>query len=384
MATPTNLTLMFHFPAKSYNPWSFQNPRISQTHKLHFLHCHSSENISLSVKEDSFTVSYLKNTFGFASEHALSASKYVQFKSPEQPDSVINCLKTYGFSQADISKLVKRDPRILGYNLERIISKLEFLISNGASSRDAVAVVASNPNILPRSLENHVIPVYNFIKDVVHSDEKVIAFLKKGRNRPFSHVTDSDIPVSINFLRDNGVPEANIAYLLLWFPEVLGYSGRVKQAVEGLKEMGFNPSKKNFVRAMIVKTALSESKWREKIDVYKSWGLTDEEIFVMFKKCPRCLGCSEEKISAVMDFFVNKLGWGLSVISKYPVLFGLSLEKRIIPRDSVIQFLLSRGLIEKKSYTPLVFKLTEEVFLDKYVNCFECADDLLKLYWKEG
>ncbi|KAJ4827267.1 hypothetical protein Tsubulata_050564 [Turnera subulata] len=71
------------------------------------------------------------------------------------------------------------------------------------------------------------------------------------------------------------------------------------------------------------------------------------------------MGHSEEKNSAVMDFVVNKLGWGLSVFAQYPVLFGLSLEKRFIPRDSVIQFLLSRDLIEKKCYTPRVFKLTD-------------------------
>ncbi|KAJ4823470.1 hypothetical protein Tsubulata_034630 [Turnera subulata] len=342
------------------------------------------EGITDSAIENPFAVSYLTNTFGFTREYALGASKYLWFKSREQPESVINLLKRYGFSQADISKLVKRHPKVLGYSVEIISSKIEFLTSSGASPRDVVAILINNPQVLGRSLENHIIPVYNFIKDVVDSDEKVIAVLRRGRRDLFNHSADSDMRVGMNLLRDNGVPGSNIAFVLLWCPDVLrNPSSRLEQAVEELKEMGFNPSKKTFVTAMVVKIGQSESKWKKKIDVLKSWGWTEEEIFVMFKKCPSCMGYSEKKISAAMDNVVNKLGWGLSVIAKYPALIGLSLEKRIIPRDSVIQSLLSRGLIEKKSYLPKVFMLTDDIFLDKYVNCYECAGELLKLYWKE-
>ncbi|KAJ4834075.1 hypothetical protein Tsubulata_016273 [Turnera subulata] len=323
------------------------------------------------------------NTFGFTSKSASRVSKYLRFKTREQPESVINLLKTYGFSQADISKLVKRYPKVLGYGLERITAKIEFLASRAASPRDVVDVLISSPKILDRSLENHVIPIYDFVKDVVDSDEEVIAVLKRGRGRLFGRANGSDIPVGIDFLRDIGVPESNIAYVLLRHPQALRDSGRVKQAVEELKEMGgFDPSKKNFVKALIVKCGLSESKWRKKIDVYKSWGLTEEDIFGMFKIYPQCMASSEKKISAVMDLVVNKLGWGPSIFPGYASLLALSLEKRIIPRDSVIQSLLSKGLIGKKSYTPKVFMLTDDVFLDKYVNCYEDADKLLKLYRK--
>ncbi|KAJ4837008.1 hypothetical protein Tsubulata_044428 [Turnera subulata] len=389
---PHSTTLMFpmcQFQLKSsyVAHGIFKNPQISKIpHKPHYLQicCHSSECITDSAIENPFAVSYLTNTFGFTSEYALRASKYLRFKNREQPESVIDLLKRYGFSQADISKLVKRHPKVLGYSVRIISSKIEFLTSKGASSRDVIAVLINNPQVLGRSLKKNIIPLYNFIKDVVDSDEKVIAVLRRGRRDLFNHAAHSDMRVSMDLLRDNGVPESNIAYVLLWWRDLLRISSILKQAVEELKEMGFNPSKKTFVTAMVVKCGLSEATWRNKIDVYKSWGWTEKEIFVMFKKYPHCMSYSEKRISAVMDFFVNKLGWGLSVIAKYPSLFGRNLEKRIIPRDSVIQFLLSKGLIEKKSYTPGVFGLTDAVFLDKYVNCYECADELLKLYWKEG
>ncbi|KAJ4827268.1 hypothetical protein Tsubulata_050565 [Turnera subulata] len=79
---------------------------------------------------------------------------------------------------SDISKLVKRGPRVLGYGY-------------------VVDILISNPRILKRSLENYVIPVFNCVKDVVNSDEEVIAVLKRGVNTIFSRCSSSDIPVSI-------------------------------------------------------------------------------------------------------------------------------------------------------------------------------------------
>ncbi|KAJ4833030.1 hypothetical protein Tsubulata_010658 [Turnera subulata] len=314
---------MFRFQLKCYIG-SGKNPRISQTYKLHFLqfYCHSSEsNSRIANEEVSFTVSYLTNTCGFSSEAALSASKYLHFKGPERPDSVVNCLKTCGLSQTEISHVVRGDPTILGYGVKRIIPKLEFLTSRGASSRDFAAILTSNPSVLGRSLENHVIPIYNLIRNVVDSDEKAIAVLKRGRNYIFKNDLDSHMGFSINFLRDNGVPQSRIAMLLHTSPQVVGYVGRLEETVVKLKEMGFNPSRYNFIMALMAMNGQSPSKWRKKLDAYMRWGWTEQEVLGMFKRLPCCMCHSEKKIMAVMDFLVNKVGWQLSVIATYPHFF---------------------------------------------------------------
>ncbi|KAJ4844974.1 hypothetical protein Tsubulata_011707 [Turnera subulata] len=373
---------MFQFQLKnSYGSYN-KTPKISQTQKPNYLqfYCHSSDSISTISTQTPFAASYLMNTFGFTSESALRASKYLRLKSRQQPESVITLLTKYGFSRADISKLVESDPKVLGYSVGRISSKIEFLTSRGASYPDVVKILVGNPMILYRSLQNRVIPAYGFIKDVVHSDEKALAVLKRAWHLLSDY---ADASVSINFLRYIGVPESNVAYVLLREPAVLAISVRLKRTVQELKVMGFDPSKKNFVTALIVKCGQSKSIWRKKINVYKRWGWTEEEIFEIFKKSPRCMACSAKNISATMKFFVKKLGWGPSVIRGCTPVLGMSLEKRIIPRDSVIQSLLSRGTIEKKSYNTLVFMLTEDGFLDKYVRCYEFADELLKLYLKK-
>ncbi|MBA0591673.1 hypothetical protein Gorai_008678 [Gossypium raimondii] len=75
---------------------------------------------------------------------------------------------------------------------------------------------------------------------------------------------------------------------------------------------------------------------------------------------------SEQKISAIMSLFVDKMGWKSSYIAKRPVLLAYNLERRIIPRCLVLQALLSKGLIQKFSLNFLV-ESTEKKFLQRFV-----------------
>ncbi|RVX22211.1 hypothetical protein CK203_001519 [Vitis vinifera] len=75
------------------------------------------------------------------------------------------------------------------------------------------------------------------------------------------------------------------------------------------------------------------------------------------------------------------MGRESSLIARRPVLISHSLEKRIIPRYSVVQVLLSKGLIDKDFSLPTVFQSTEKMFLHKFVNVYkEEAPQLMKLY----
>ncbi|MED6150061.1 hypothetical protein PIB30_068561 [Stylosanthes scabra] len=89
---------------------------------------------------------------------------------------------------------------------------------------------------------------------------------------------------------------------------------------------------------------------------------------------------SDNKIEAIMDFLVNKLGCTPSVISRSPLVLSVSLGKRIIPRGSVIEVLVSKGLV-KMPCLKRIYRPNETVFLDKFVYCHEKeAAELLKLY----
>lgn len=85
-----------------------------------------------------------------------------------------------------------------------------------------------------------------------------------------------------------------------------------------------------------------------------------------------------EKITTIMNFFVHTMGWKSLDIANRPVILSYSLERRIIPRCSVLQALLSKGLIKKFSVC-LVLEYTEKAFLQRFVTPYE-DPYILKLY----
>ncbi|KAG2676148.1 hypothetical protein I3760_12G039400 [Carya illinoinensis] len=72
-----------------------------------------------------------------------------------------------------------------------------------------------------------------------------------------------------------------------------------------------------------------------------------------------------------MGFFVNKLKMKPSIISKNPNLVQLSLEKRIIPRCSVLQLLMLKGLIKEDTSIVYILKMTEKEFMEKFVSKYQ-------------
>ena len=80
---------------------------------------------------------------------------------------------------------------------------------------------------------------------------------------------------------------------------------------------------------------------------------------------------STVKINAVMSSWVKKLGWNSLTIAKGPAILGYSFQKRIIPRASVLQFLHSKGLVNKNASLHTPFHMTEKLFLQKFVKCFK-------------
>ncbi|KAL7210403.1 hypothetical protein ACSBR1_031875 [Camellia fascicularis] len=159
-------------------------------------------------------------------------------------------------------------------------------------------------------------------------------------------------------------------------------SDRFRKIVNEVKKMGFNPVSLKFVIAFQAVSSMSKLTWEKKVEVYKKWGWSEDEILVAFEKYPWCMMASKHKIMRVMEFFVNKMGWDSSFLARSPILIGFSLEKRIVPRCAVYQVLLSKGLIKNNNFNLAnMLKKPEKWFLKKVVNCHEEeVPGLLKLY----
>ncbi|XP_028241702.1 uncharacterized protein LOC114420057 [Glycine soja] len=325
----------------------------------------------------SFVVPYLINNCGFSQENALKASLRLRFRGPQKPDSVLSFFRSHGFSNSQICHILQKAPRLLLCNTQKtLLPKFQYLLSKGVSSLDIVRMVTPAPRFLERSLENHIIPTCEFVRGFLQSDKRMIHLLIRSPKL----LNESSVTPNIKLLLDNGVTHSSIALLLQRRNQLL-WSANLLKTVEELKQMGFDPSTSTFSMALLAKRTVGKTKWAEKIDTFKKWGWSQEQVLLAFRRQPQCMLSSRDKINAVMSFWVEQVGFNSAEIVKAPGIFLFSLQKRIAPRALVVQFLISKSLLQKEASLTTPFILPEKLFLKKFVKHFkEDSSHLLKLY----
>ncbi|KAF5731473.1 hypothetical protein HS088_TW18G00151 [Tripterygium wilfordii] len=335
----------------------------------------SSSNLKTSIADQEekklpFTVSYLINSCGFSLETAKSLSKKVNFENPKIPDSVLQLLRDHGLTNTQISKLIKTTPNLLLADKEKtLLPKLEFLQSVGISGAALADVVSSSRIMLRQSLKNQIIPTYNFLKNLLKDDEKVAHVLKRAG---FLNDLHNIAAPNISLLQRLGVPHSSLLLLIWRDASVLCKKAeKFDEFVKMISEMGFDPSEKNFIIALRIVTGWSHDSWQRKLKAFNDWGLSKDEILVAFRRYPACMTLSVESISRKMDFPVSKMGWASPAVLKTPCVLRYSMEKRLIPRCSVIQALLLKGLIEKKPALSSSLIPADDIFLKRFVNRYQ-------------
>ncbi|KEH37352.1 putative transcription regulator mTERF family [Medicago truncatula] len=329
-----------------------------------------------------FAVSYLINNFDFSTESALKAFnlRHVRFNTPDRPDSVINFLKSYGFSNSNIRIIIKKAPWLLSSQPHKmLLPKFQFFLSDASYSSDIIPLLTAHPRILQGSLERRIIPFFELLSRYLKTNKDIIVCLIRYWTA-FSTNPHDRIVSNINLMVDFGFSDSTIARLLRTRPSIFGSNDMIK-LLEEIKGLGFKPSTTAFGTALMTKQLLGNILWDKKVDVFKKWGWSDEDVIRVFRSQPGLMLTSIDKINLVMSFWVNQMGWDPLALTKNPLMFSFSLPKRIIPRASVLQFLLMKGLRKKKASLVRPFAYSDDIFLNKYVFSFkEESDYLLKLY----
>ncbi|KAF6134617.1 hypothetical protein GIB67_010113 [Kingdonia uniflora] len=335
---------------------------------VYFLQTQSLKSKPISSNQTSVTTSYLMKSCGWSLESATKASKKITIRSVEEANSVVELFRTHGFTDNQTTDIITKRPSLLLANpYVNLKPKIEYFKSLGMSIPDIGKIISRKPIILSRDLENQIIPTCNFVKTLVYTDNKLVTLLKTFVPMLNCNIEKIMSP-NISMLRTYGVPEPNISRLMNHQPSTLTLTSNCLEAkILKVEKLGFGLKSKRFILALAMVTKLSESRWEQKMGAYKSLGWSEEEILSAFRLQPHVMLCSVEKIKNIMAFFVNKLGWSPSAVSKYPNLMMLSLEKRIIPRCSVLQILFSKGLVKKNASIPSLLILSERAFLEKFV-----------------
>ncbi|GER39278.1 mitochondrial transcription termination factorfamily protein [Striga asiatica] len=329
--------------------------------------------------EKSFTFSYLVSSCGLAPDAAVRASSKLQLKSPENPDAVLNLLREYGFTAADISMMVSRWPTILSaYPDKTLLPKLEFFASIGVPLPILASRLSRNPSILWRSLESSIIPSYDFLKNLLGSDEGAVKVFKRAPQF-FARGWVDDLSSNLSFLVDCGVPRPSLVSLFTYQPTILmAPQEKLSLCVDRAREMGFDVTSNTFLIAIRV-LGFEESILKRKMEIYRKCGWSESDIKTAFLRQPLCMALSEKNILKSMAFLVDKFGYAPGYMARRPLLLGFSVEKRLKPRWAVAMVLREKGLTNV-AFTSLL-TVSEKTFLKRYIEKYEKdVPELLDIY----
>ncbi|KAL9683728.1 hypothetical protein QQ045_015556 [Rhodiola kirilowii] len=346
----------------------------------------SNQGAEKSVNYSDFTISYLVGTCGLTEEAATSGAKTFNLKSAEKPDKVLSLLRDFGFKDGDISRLLVKRPTLLVTDPEKFLRpKLNLLASLGPTQDILVKVLLRCPEILQKSMDKSLVPSLEFLRSMLKSDENVLKAMSRC-SRLLWFKLPSFLGPNVVILREVGMSDDLISSFLKDRPTAfLASAAKLRVLVDRVMQMGFDPKRYMFVAAISALASMSDKTWEQKVELLKKWGWSDDEVVSAFKKYPLCMTASEKKIDAIMDYFVNAVKLDPSFVAKTPKLVTLSLEKRIIPRCSLIRYLQSKGMLGAKDFTlSVVLTVSEDNFFRKFVTKYEeTLPELLDLYTQD-
>ncbi|KAJ8627196.1 hypothetical protein MRB53_020503 [Persea americana] len=335
------------------------------------------------LPETHFMVDYLIERCGFSRENAINAStSLTALKSPEKPDSVLGFLKKSGFEATHIEKLISSEPRFLASNVEKTLKpKFIFFQELGLSGASFADLVTKCPVLLKCSIDNHIRPKIDFLRTLLQNDDDVIRAIKKSSWLGKRNLHKIIMP-NIEILRRYGASDSQISSCLVLYSQMLTHNPDCLEDVTArVEKIGFKCGSPMFFCATHVLSSLSKATLEGKVKMFKSFGWSEEDVFSAFLKAPLFLAVSERKFQASMRFFLDELGCEPSELRSRPMLFMFSLEKRLLPRHNFLKILKSKGLLEEGVNFLSVARLSERLFLKKFVlRYLDDVPDLKETY----
>ncbi|KAJ8541774.1 hypothetical protein K7X08_002590 [Anisodus acutangulus] len=314
---------------------------------------------------------FLVNSLGYSKEKAITASTKVTFLKPgnNKPDLVLNFFKQIGLDKTQIKMLVSPAPSLLFADVSKTLEpKIKVLQEFGLSGSDLVRVISRSGIFLRTGLDTAIKPSLEYLRKLLSSDEMVVKALKRSPALLHYRLARAMAP-NISLLQNLGCPSLDIEKLVLRNPRIfLQKPEWLEDIVERVeKDFCIRRDSRMFFYGVESISSLSKSSLDMKLGVFKSFGWSDSDIITMVQRLPLCLVASEAKIRRMLKFFMGELGYESSYVASHPTLLMFSLEKRVLPRNKILELLKEKKRIKRVPCFYTVIKCSELEFLEKYV-----------------
>ncbi|EEE51825.1 hypothetical protein OsJ_33303 [Oryza sativa Japonica Group] len=300
---------------------------------------------------------YLVATCGLTGAQALKASKKLShLRSPAKPDAVLAVLSGVGLSRADLAAVVAADPMLLCARAPNVARRLHSLRDRvGLSDADVARfLLAGRPNGLPK---------------MRHRPEA------RGNNGILMSDLDKVVKPNIALLQECGLSVCEIAKLSTLKWTVLSLSPeRVKASVLCVEKLVVPRSSDRFKHVLKSACWISEDMLAMKMEFLRSTlGCSEDKLRAAVCISPHIFYLSDKNLCRKIDFLISEVGLEREFIVERPWVLGYSLEKRMVPRHSVMKILRTMGLMKDAVDFSSSLVYSEKKFVARYIDPYKQA-----------
>ncbi|PON50880.1 Mitochodrial transcription termination factor [Trema orientale] len=328
----------------------------------------------------------LTDTYKFTKTQVLSIfNRYSSVKSPEKPQLVHKYLQELGLSETHIRSVVFSSPQILFYCPNKTLKpKVEFFKQQlRVETSDLGKLFSKCPKLLVHSLNKKLVPSIKILKQIYGYDENNKGFIRVLCKCKWDLVANpQSLLAQSAFLETFGIVGPRLSMILKTYPYIFVMKeSKLRDLILRVLDMGFSLDSRMLPHALQTVGGLSNETLEKKLDVLRSFGFSECECLLMFRRSPNIFRVSEGKLQFGIDFFLSTVGFEKSILIKTPSLLMFGMEKRVIPRYKVLQVLKSKRLLKNKQSFYTMLHYNEAKFLEEFVLKFrDDAEELLEAY----
>lgn len=145
----------------------------------------------------------------------------------------------------------------------------------------------------------------------------------------------------------------------------------MQSAFARIDEFRLDQSANVFPHALATFANLSPEKLTKRVQLLEKLGWSRDDIALAGRKAPRVMGLTEERIRENLEFLVGDVGLDIPYVARRPVLMLYSVERRLLPRHCLMNFLKAKGLLNAEIGFYYFANMAKEKFKEKIVDHYE-------------
>ncbi|KAJ8477475.1 hypothetical protein OPV22_021202 [Ensete ventricosum] len=246
------------------------------------------------------------------------AKRLAGVNSPEKPDAVLHFLRsTAGLSPIQVRHVVRCCPCCLFSDVRAtLLPKLQLLSSLFRPYDGSSEALADLLTI-------------DFFRSLFGHKNSMVVSVFRRCPRLLAIDDDQVLRRNLDILR--GHPDVDVPAIVYKAPFLLLKPDSLESVfLLAEKELGIDPSSKEFVDALHLCAPFPKEILLRKLGIIRSYGFNNEQLFTMFRRSLIFLQLTEEHIRKKLDFLVGTVGLTKALLGNTWLLF-FSLDSRLVP-----------------------------------------------------